>query len=47
MSGNFVDGQGNLDRTWKFRDFENNWLWQAVFRKFIFSAQEGKWCTFS
>ena len=41
-SGNFVDGQGNLERTWKVREFENKWLWQAVFRKFICSVQEGK-----
>ena len=26
----------------KVRDFENKWLWQAVFRKFIYSVQEGK-----
>ena len=25
-SGNFVYGQGNLERTWKIRDFENKWL---------------------
>ena len=25
-SGNFVDGQGNLERTWKVRKFENKWL---------------------
>ena len=31
----------------KVREFENNWLWQAVFRKFIYSVQEGKGCTFS
>ena len=24
-SGNFVDGQGNLERTWKVREFENKW----------------------
>ena len=33
-----MDGQGNLERTWKVRqvrEFENKWLWQAVFRKFI------------
>ena len=48
--GNFVDGQGNLERTWKVRkvmEFENKWLLQAVFRKFIYSVQEGKECTFS
>ena len=37
-SGNFVDGLGNLERTWKVREFENKWLWQAVFRKFIYSV---------
>ena len=41
-----MDGQGNLERTWKVREFENKWLWQADFRKF-FSVQEGKRCTFS
>ena len=41
-SGNFVDGRGNLERTWKVR--ENKLLWQAVFRKFV---QQGKGCTFS
>ena len=30
-----MDGQGNLERTWKVREFENKWLWQADFRKFI------------
>ena len=32
-----MDGQGNLERTWKVREFENTckWLWQAVFRNFI------------
>ena len=42
-----MDGQGNLERAWKVREFENKWLWQAVFRKFIYSVQEGKGCTFS
>ena len=41
-----MDGQGNLERTWKVREFENNWLWQVDFRKFIYSVQEGKICTF-
>ena len=29
------------------REFENEWLWQAVFRKFIYiySVQEGKGCS--
>ena len=37
-----MHGQGNLERTWKVREFENKWVWQAVFRKFIYSVQEGK-----
>ena len=41
-SGNFVDVQGNLERTWRVREFENKWLYQTVFRKFIYSVQEGK-----
>ena len=39
-SGYFVHGQGNLERIWKVREFENKWLGQAVFRKFIYSVQE-------
>ena len=46
-SRNFVDGQWNLERTWKVREFETKWLWQAVFGKLIYSVQEGKGCTFS
>ena len=50
-SGNVVDGQGNLERIWKAREksgnLKNKWIWQAVFRKFIYSVQEGKGCTFS
>ena len=34
-----MDGQGNLERTWKVGEFENKWLWQAVFRKFISSPE--------
>ena len=34
-----MDGQGNVERTWKF---ESKWLWQADVRKFIYSFQEGK-----
>ena len=30
-----MDGQGNLEWTLNVRDFENKWLWQADFRKFI------------
>ena len=41
-----MDGQGNLERTWKVREFENKWLWQAVFRKFIYPVQKGKGCSF-
>ena len=41
-----MNGQGNLERTWKVifkvREFENKWLWQADFRKFIYSVQRGK-----
>ena len=29
----------------KVREFENKWLWQVVFRKFIYSVQEGKGCS--
>ena len=29
------------------REFENERPWQAVIRKFIYSVQEGKGCTFS
>ena len=25
-SGNFLDDQGNLERTWEVREFENKWL---------------------
>ena len=35
-----MDGQGNLERIWKVREFENKWLWQAVFRKFILFKRE-------
>ena len=52
----FFPGQGilwmakeikkDLESQGKAREFENNWLWQAVFRKFIYSVQEGKGSTF-
>ena len=46
-----MDGQGNLERTWKVKErsgnFKSKWLWQAVLRKCIYSVQEGKGCTFS
>ena len=32
-SGNFVDGQGNLERPRKVKEFENKWMWQADLRK--------------
>ena len=34
----------DLESQGKAREFENKWLWQAVFRKFIYSVQEGKGC---
>ena len=46
-----MDGQGNLEKDLesqgKVMEFENKWLWQADFRKFIYSFQEGKRCSFS
>ena len=36
----------DLESQGKIREFENNWQWQAVFRKFIYSVQEGKGYTF-
>ena len=51
MSGKFVDGQGNLDRTWKVRENSGNLKINGYGRqtseKFIYSVQEGKGCTFS
>ena len=46
---NFVDDQGNLERTWKVRE-KSGYLkikTMAGFRKFIHFVQEGKECTFS
>ena len=37
----------DLESQGKVREFENKWLWQTDFRKFIYSVQEGKRCTFS
>ena len=37
----------DLESQEKVWEFENKWLWQAVFRKFIYSFQKGKRCTFS
>ena len=36
----------DLESQGKVKEFENKWLWQADFRKFIYSFQEGKRCTF-
>ena len=46
-SGNFVDGQGNLERTWKVREKSGNWKkgYGRSLQK-IYSVQEGKGCTF-
>ena len=42
-----MDGQGNLERTWKVSEKSGNlkingYIRQAVFRKFIYSVQEEK-----
>ena len=38
----------DLESQGKVSEFENKWLWQAVFRKCIVHfVQEGKGCTFS
>ena len=37
----------DLESLGKVREFENKWLLQAVFRKFISSVQEGKRCALS
>ena len=34
----------DLESQGKLREYENKWLWQADFRKFIYSFQEGKRC---
>ena len=36
----------DLESQGKVRKFENKWLWQADFKKCIYSVQEGKRCTF-
>ena len=33
----------DLESQGKIREFGNKWLWQAYFRKFIYSLQEGKY----
>ena len=48
--GNFVDGQGSLERTSKVREKSENLKingYGRVFRTFIYSVQEGKGCRFS
>ena len=37
----------DLESQGKVREFENKWLRQADFRKFMYSVQEGKGYTFS
>ena len=39
----------DLESRGKIWEFENTWLWQAVFRRStgIYSVQEGKGCTLS
>ena len=32
----------DLESQQEVREFENKWPWQAVFRQFIYSVQEGK-----
>ena len=41
-----MDGQGNLERTWKVREFEKKKAMTGSLQK-IYSVQEGKGCTFS
>ena len=43
-SGKFRE---DLESQGKVREFEYKWLWQADFRKSLYSVQEGKRCTFS
>ena len=48
-SGNFVDGQGNLERTWKVREKSGNLKKKAMAGSLqkIYSVQVGQGCTFS
>ena len=49
-SGNFVDGQGNLERTLKVREKSGNLKKKMAMvgsLQKIYSVQEGKGCTFS
>ena len=45
-SGNFVDGQGNLERTWKVREFENKCYGRQSSENLFILFKKGK-CTFS
>ena len=48
-SGNFVDGQGNLERTLKVREKSGNLKIDSygILPKIIYSVQKGKGYTFS
>ena len=47
-SGNFVDSQGNLERTWKVREKSGNLKINGYGRQtFVYSVEERKRCTFS
>ena len=48
-SGNFVDGQGNLERTWKVKEKSGNLKINGYgsLQKFYLFRKEGKGCTFS
>ena len=37
-----MDGQGNLERTSKVREFENKWLWHADFKNLFILFKRGK-----
>ena len=44
-----MDGQGNLERTWKVREKSGNLKIDSYgsLQKIIYSVQKGKGCTFS
>ena len=49
-SGNFLDGQGNFERTLEVREKSGNLKINDCgrqTRKFMYSVQEGERCTFS
>ena len=37
-----MDGQRNLERTWKVREFENKWLWQKTSENLFILFKRGK-----